>query len=80
MFTHLLIATDGSELAAKAESTGLKLAKQLDARVTAVTATEPWSAMTNGGTPGLDFPIAGYEKAAARHAAAILATETPLPW
>jgi nucleotide-binding universal stress UspA family protein len=73
MFTHLLIATDGSELAAKAESTGLRLAKQLDARVTAVTATEPWSAMTNGGTLAFDFPIADYEKAAARHAAAILA-------
>ena len=35
MFTHILIATDGSKLAAKAESTGLALAKQLGARVTA---------------------------------------------
>ena len=48
MFAHLLIATDGSELAAKAESTGLALAKQLGARFTAVTASEPWSAMING--------------------------------
>ena len=28
MFTHLLIATDGSELAAKAELTGLCLASE----------------------------------------------------
>jgi nucleotide-binding universal stress UspA family protein len=33
MFRHLLTATDGSELAAKSESTGLALAKQLGARL-----------------------------------------------
>jgi nucleotide-binding universal stress UspA family protein len=73
MFAHLLIATDGSELAAKAESTGLKLAEKLGARVTAVTATEPRSAMSNGGALSFDFPIEAYEKAAAQHATAILA-------
>jgi nucleotide-binding universal stress UspA family protein len=73
MFTHLLIATDGFELAAKAESTGLAMAKQLGARVTAVTATEPWSAMSNGEATAFDFPIEDYEKAAAQHAMAILA-------
>ena len=41
MFKHILIATDGSELAAKAVTTGLELAKALAAEVTFVTVTEP---------------------------------------
>jgi nucleotide-binding universal stress UspA family protein len=73
MFTHLLIATDGSELAAKAETTGLALAKHIGARVTVVTANDPWSAMTNGEPSAFDFPIEDYEKAAARHAEQVLA-------
>ncbi len=41
MFKHILIATDGSELAAKAVTTGLDLAKALAAKVSFVTVTEP---------------------------------------
>ena len=41
MFKHILIATDGSELAAKAVITGLELAKALAAKVTFVAVTEP---------------------------------------
>ena len=41
MFKHILIATDGSELAARAVTTGLELAKALAARVTFVAVTEP---------------------------------------
>jgi nucleotide-binding universal stress UspA family protein len=37
MFKRLLIATDGSELAGKAVTTGLALAKSLGATVVAVT-------------------------------------------
>ncbi len=48
MYKHILIATDGSELAGKAVTAGLALAKQLKSKVTAVTATEPWSAMVTG--------------------------------
>ena len=73
MFQHLLIATDGSELAAKAETAGLCLARRLGARVTLVTATEPWSAMTLGEPSAFNFPIQDYEKAALRHAGEILA-------
>jgi nucleotide-binding universal stress UspA family protein len=72
MFTHILIATDGSELAAKATSTGLALAKQLGARVTVLTATVPWLAMTNG-PMAFDFPIAEYEAEAAQQARRLLA-------
>jgi nucleotide-binding universal stress UspA family protein len=72
MYEHILIATDGSELAGRAVTAGLALAKALGARVTAVTATEPWSAMVTG-EPALAFPIEDYEKAAAEKAARILA-------
>jgi nucleotide-binding universal stress UspA family protein len=41
MFTHILIATDGSELAGRAVSTGLDLAKSLKAKVTFIAVTEP---------------------------------------
>jgi nucleotide-binding universal stress UspA family protein len=73
MYKRLLIASDGSELAAKAVTAGLALAKQLGAQVVVVTATEPWSAMTNGEGFAFNFPIEEYEKAAAEHAAQILA-------
>jgi nucleotide-binding universal stress UspA family protein len=71
MYKHILIATDGSELAGRAATAGLALAKVLQARVTAVTATEPWSAMVMG-EPALVFPIEEYEKAAAENAGRIL--------
>lgn len=45
MFKHILIATDGSELADKAVEQGLALAKALNASATAVTVTEPWDAL-----------------------------------
>ena len=35
MYKHILIATDGSELAGKAVAAGLALAKELKAKVTA---------------------------------------------
>jgi nucleotide-binding universal stress UspA family protein len=43
MYKHILIATDGSELAAKAVTQGLALAKALRAKATAVTVSEPWN-------------------------------------
>jgi nucleotide-binding universal stress UspA family protein len=72
MYKHLLIATDGSELAGKAVATGLQLAKALGAKATAVTVTEAWAAMVPG-EGAFVFPVEEYEKAAARNAARILA-------
>jgi nucleotide-binding universal stress UspA family protein len=72
MYKHILIATDGSELAGKAVTTGLALAKQLSATVTAVTVTEPWTALV-AGEMALGFPYQEYEKGAAENAARILA-------
>ena len=72
MYKHLLIATDGSELAGKAVATGLQLAKTLGAKVTVVTVTEAWAAMVPG-EGAFVFPVDEYEKAAAQNAARILA-------
>jgi nucleotide-binding universal stress UspA family protein len=72
MYKHILIATDGSDLAGKAVTAGIELAARLGARVTAVTATQPWSAMMLGEPAALSFPIEDYEKAAAEDAGRIL--------
>jgi nucleotide-binding universal stress UspA family protein len=72
MYKHILIATDGSELAGKAVAAGLELAARIGAKVTAVTATEPWSAMMLGEPAALAFPIEEYEKSAADNAHRIL--------
>ena len=42
MYKHILITTDGSELARKGVDHGLSLAKNLGAKVTVVTVTEPF--------------------------------------
>jgi nucleotide-binding universal stress UspA family protein len=80
MFNHILIATDGSELARKAETTGLTLAKEFKAQATAVTATEPWDAlsMTALADRALPNPVADYDEAVAASANRILwgVTET----
>lgn len=44
MFRHILIATDGSDLAQKATTNGLSLAKAVGANVTAVTVFAPFHA------------------------------------
>ena len=73
MFRHILIATDGSELAAKGVDTGLGLAHQLKAKVTIVTASEPWLAAVGDAAPAFSFPVAEYDKAAAENAQRVLA-------
>ena len=48
MYKHILIPTDGSELAGKAVNHGIALAKRLNVPVTVVTVTESWSALELG--------------------------------
>ena len=55
MFKHILIATDGTELAEKAVAHGLALAKHLGAKATAVTVSglgtrSPWRRWRKEGT------------------------------
>jgi nucleotide-binding universal stress UspA family protein len=71
MYRHLVIATDGSELAEKAVTQGLALAKTLGAGVTAVTVTEPLASLLTGDA-SIALPLKDYERAAAANAARIL--------
>ena len=71
MYRHLLIATDGSELATNAVAHGLALAKALGAKVTAVTVTEPFPSFAIA-DPSVALPLQEYEEAASTSAAMIL--------
>jgi nucleotide-binding universal stress UspA family protein len=72
MYKHVLIATDGSELAEKAVEAGLALAKGLGAKATAITVSEPWAAArTCHGSVAVPFDA--YENAAAQAASKTLA-------
>ena len=75
MFKHILIATDGSELAQNGVDQGLALAKTLGAKATAVTVTEPLAAMVVG-EAAIALPLDDYDKAASDNATRILAAVT----
>jgi nucleotide-binding universal stress UspA family protein len=72
MFKHVLIGTDGSDLAGRAVTTGLTLAKELNAQVTAVTVTPPWNAVTAVAERSLPNPVADYDEIVAASANRIL--------
>jgi nucleotide-binding universal stress UspA family protein len=71
MYDHILIATDGSDLAQRAVEQGLELARTLKSKVTAITVTEPWTAAVSGEW-AVAFPVEEYEKASAANAAKVL--------
>lgn len=52
MYNHILITTDGSDLAQKGMDQGLSLAKQLGSKVTIVTITEPFPMMATASSAG----------------------------
>ena len=83
MYKHILIATDGSELAGRALAHGLALAKELNAPVTVVTVTQPWSApemaLFSAGKANLD-PVRQFEDMAAASAKVILDDAGHWPW
>ncbi len=72
MYKHVLIATDGSELAGKAIVQGLGLAKSLGAKVTVVMVSEPWTSFVSG-EAAIAFPIQDYERAVTANATEVLA-------
>ncbi len=75
MYTHILISTDGSELAQNGVDHGLSLAKALGSRVTIITATEAFPIPTGvaawGVTPG---DIARYTADCAKASETLLAS------
>lgn len=74
MYQHILIATDGSDLANKAVVQGIALAKDLKVPVSIVTVTEAWSAfdMAHMARMGSHNPMAQYEEMATSAANNIL--------
>lgn len=75
MYTRILIATDGSDLASQAVEHGLGLAKSVGAEVVILTVTELWSSLGMAGEAAfgeLDS-VKSYENAAAEAAKDILA-------
>ncbi len=74
MYKNILIATDGSELAGRAVTHGLQLAKALNSQVRFVAVTEIWSALDVAYKfqAGEKDPAGSYERAAAAWANKIL--------
>jgi nucleotide-binding universal stress UspA family protein len=78
MYKHILLPTDGSELALKAVRQGLELAKALNAKATAITVSGPWPVGETGGGLVVAVPIAEYESAVAKEAGRVLAAVSDL--
>ena len=76
MYNKILIATDGSELADRAVTHGLALAKEVKASVTVVTITQLWSAfdIAHKAREGNQNPMQQFEDMAAASAKIILDT------
>ncbi len=74
MYAHILIATDGSELADKGLAHGAALAKTIGAKVTIVTVTELWSplGMAEQTERGVQNALAAFEETTRKDAEAIL--------
>ncbi len=74
MYKHLLVATDGSELATKALRHGAQLAKALNAKLTIAAVTDPWPVleMAQKAQERMSDPIGSYENNAAAWAQDVL--------
>ena len=67
MYKNVLIPTDGSDLAAKAVEHGVAFAKEIGAKVTAVTVTEPFAVFALAPSQ-LEFTRDGYKRHADAYA------------
>jgi nucleotide-binding universal stress UspA family protein len=72
VFKHILIPTDGSDLAQKAVQQGLELAGHLKAAVTAITVTVPWPVAETGALM-TTIPLQDYRNVVTQLADEILA-------
>ncbi|WP_347139767.1 universal stress protein [Paracoccus sp. SSK6] len=73
MFKHILIPTDGSELATQAVDKGLAFAAQIGAAVTVLTVTEPFRILSSDAMQ-VESTRASYDGDATAHAERILKT------
>ena len=75
MFKNILVPTDGSDLAAQAVDQAILFAKEIGAKITVVTVTEPFPAHLLSVAPNqLEYVPIEYNKHAAAHAEKVLAT------
>jgi nucleotide-binding universal stress UspA family protein len=71
LFQNILVPTDGSDLAAKAVEQGILFAKEIGAKITAMTVTEPFHLLS--ATPSqLEYTPIEYKKHAEAHAEKVL--------
>ena len=73
MFKNILVPTDGSDLAAKAVEQGVLFAKEIGAKITAVTVTEPSNLLSVSPTQ-LEYTPIEYQKHARAYAETVLGT------
>jgi nucleotide-binding universal stress UspA family protein len=73
LFKNILIATDGSDLAAKAVEQGIRFAKEIGAKITAVTITEPFHVLSLAPSE-LEYTPIEYKKHAEARAEKVLGT------
>ena len=71
MYKNILIPTDESDLATKAVEQGVRFAKEIGAKVTAVTVTEPFH-MLSVAPSQLEYTPTEYKKHAEAHAEKVL--------
>jgi len=71
LFKDILVATDGSDLAAKAVEQGILLGKAVGAKITAVTVTEPFNVLSLAPSE-LGYTPIEYKRYAEAHAEKVL--------
>ncbi len=71
MYTHILIPTDGSELAGKAVQHGIALAQRIGAKATVLTVSPPFHTLTTD-TQMIEDTPAQYKARMQKHAEKIL--------
>ena len=71
MFKNILVPTDGSDLAAKAVEQGVRFAKEIGDKITAVTVTEPFE-LVSVSQIQLEYTPIEYKKHAEAHAEKVL--------
>lgn len=72
MYKHILIPTDGSEIAAKGVQHGLELAKAIGAEVTVLTVIVLWGPLESARKAGVRSAVAALKKEADEEAQQIL--------
>jgi nucleotide-binding universal stress UspA family protein len=71
LFKNILVPTDGSDLAVKAVEQGVLFAKEIGAKITAVTVTEPFHLLSVSPSQ-LEYTPIEYKKHAEAHAEKVL--------